>query len=59
MFSLDLVIILVLQETTKSTQVEQSEVEHMEDVVPAATGPVESSESDDDEKRWSQFRSDL
>ncbi|KAL8107500.1 uncharacterized protein LOC141672986 isoform X1 [Apium graveolens] len=48
-----------IDETTKSTQVEQSEVEHMEDVVPAATGPVESSESDDDEKRWSQFRSDL
>ncbi|KAK1368077.1 Transcription factor TFIIIB component B [Heracleum sosnowskyi] len=46
-------------ETTKSAQVEQSEVEHMEDDVPAATGPVDSSESDDDEKRWSQFRSDL
>ncbi|KAL1802766.1 hypothetical protein ACET3Z_031413 [Daucus carota] len=44
-----------VNEGTKSAEVEGP----VEDEGPAATGPVESSDSDDDEKRWSQFRSDL
>lgn len=48
-----------MQEVPTHEKVEQSEVEHMEDDVPEATDPVESTNSEDDEERWSQFRSDL
>lgn len=46
-------------EVPKHDKVEQSEVENMEVDVPEATDPVESTDSEDDEERWSQFRSDL
>ncbi|KAK1393651.1 hypothetical protein POM88_012707 [Heracleum sosnowskyi] len=46
-------------EVPKHEKMEQSEVEHMEDDVPEATDPVECTDSEDDEERWSQFRSDL
>lgn len=48
-----------MQEVPKHEKVDQSEVEHVEDDMPEATDPVEFTDSEDDEKRWSQFRSDL
>lgn len=48
-----------MQDVPKHEKVDQSEVEHIKDDMPEATGPVESTDSEDDEERWSRFRSDL